>query len=184
MKPILTSLAAGGLFGVGLGVSGMTRADKVIDFLDLSDSWDPSLGLVMAAAIAVHLVLFPFILRQPSPIYGARFGIPTRTDIDARLVGGAAIFGVGWALGGYCPGPGLVSMSSGGTSALVFVASLTAGMLVFHAVEEALRGSGEQPARTPELEIKSGGVFSGAGKELDGSHPEARTSAHAGPLSA
>jgi len=140
VNQLVSSLVAGLLFGAGLAVSGMTRADKVINFLDLSDAWDPSLAFVMIGAIGVHLVLFRFILRRESPLFAERFGIPSRTDIDGRLVGGAALFGVGWGLGGYCPGPGLVASASGGMQARAFVGALTAGMLLFHVVEEALAG--------------------------------------------
>ena len=137
-KPVASALAAGLLFGVGLTISGMTRADKVINFLDLKDAWDPSLAFVMGGAIVVHLILFRLILRRESPLFGASFGIPTRTDIDMRLVGGSALFGIGWAIGGFCPGPGLVSAASLAPQALVFVASLTAGMLAFQIVERGL----------------------------------------------
>ncbi len=140
MQQVLASLVVGLIFGAGLGLSGMTQADKVIGFLDLADSWDPSLAFVMGGAIAVHLLLFKLILRRESPVFGAHFGIPTRTDIDLRLVGGSAVFGIGWALGGYCPGPGLVSAASGSSNALVFMATLTAGMLLFHLVDEAIKG--------------------------------------------
>lgn len=129
MKPILSAGTVGLLFGLGLGVSGMTRADKVIGFLDLADGWDPSLAFVMGGAIAVHMTLFRLILRRPSPLFGSSFGIPTRTDIDGRLVAGSALFGIGWAIGGYCPGPGLVSFASLAPQALVFVAALTVGIL-------------------------------------------------------
>lgn len=137
---IVMSLLSGALFGVGLGISGMTRPDKVIAFLDLVDGWDPSLALVMLGAIAVHAVTYRLIVRRPSPIFGRSFGIPTRTDLDVRLIGGGALFGVGWGLGGYCPGPGLVSSASLGGGALTFVAALTAGMLLVHLVEEARQG--------------------------------------------
>lgn len=133
MKDIVSALVAGVVFGLGLGVSGMTRADKVIGFLDVSDAWDPSLAFVMVGAIAVHLVLFRLILRRSSPLFGERFGIPTRTDIDARLVVGSGLFGIGWAMGGYCPGPGLVSMTSGAPNAFAFVLSMIGGMVLFHA---------------------------------------------------
>lgn len=136
----LASFGAGLLFAVGLGVSGMTQAPKVIGFLNLPGAWDPSLALVMVGAIAVHLALFRLILRRGSPLLGGRFGVPTRADVDLRLIGGAALFGVGWALGGYCPGPGLVSAAGGGAHALTFVAGMTGGMLAFHAVEAALQG--------------------------------------------
>lgn len=137
-KPAASALAAGLLFGLGLSVSGMTQADKVINFLDLKEAWDPSLAFVMAGAIAVHLVLFRLILKRESPLFGARFGIPSRTDIDLQLVGGSALFGIGWAIGGFCPGPGLVSAASMAPKALVFVASLTVGMLIFQLVERGL----------------------------------------------
>ncbi len=139
MRGIVAGLASGALFGVGLGVSGMTQADKVIGFLDITDAWDPSLMFTMLGAILVHLLAYRYVAGRSSPLLGGRFGIPTKRDIDPRLVGGAALFGIGWGLGGYCPGPGLVSMASGAGEALVFVATLTAGMLVFHVVEEALR---------------------------------------------
>lgn len=131
MKAVAGPLVAGLLFGAGLAVSGMAQADKVIGFLDLSDAWDPSLAFVMIGAIAVHAVLFRFILRRPSPLWGMSFGIPTRAEIDARLVVGSAMFGVGWALGGYCPGPGLVSLASGSSNAVVFVLAFTVGMVLF-----------------------------------------------------
>lgn len=118
----------------------MTLPEKVIGFLDLTHDWDPSLGFVMLGAIAVHAGLYRWIVSQPRPLFTERFGIPTRTDLDPRLIGGAAIFGVGWALGGYCPGPGLVGSMSGAGHALAFVAALTGGMLLFHVVEESLRG--------------------------------------------
>ena len=133
MKTIVSSLAAGIVFGLGLALSGMTQADKVIGFLDVADAWDPSLAFVMVGAIAVHLVLFRLILKRSSPLFGDSFGIPTRTDIDTRLVAGSAIFGVGWAIGGYCPGPGLASLASGAPNALAFVLSMIGGMVFFHA---------------------------------------------------
>lgn len=154
MKTILSALISGLVFGIGLGLSGMTQADKVIGFLDVTDNWDPSLAFVMGGAIAVHFVLYRLILRQPSPLFGERFGIPTRTDLDARLIGGSALFGVGWALGGYCPGPGLVSAPAGSANALTFVAALTGGMLLFHIVDEAWSGHKTRTAeRTKPVEL-------------------------------
>ena len=146
VKLALASFGSGLLFAVGLGVSGMTQAPKVIGFLNLPGGWDPSLAFVMVGAIAVHFLLFRLILRRASPLLGGRFGLPTRADIDVRLLGGAALFGVGWALGGYCPGPGLVSAASGGAHALTFVAGMTGGMLLFHAVDAALQGLRSGPA--------------------------------------
>jgi uncharacterized membrane protein YedE/YeeE len=128
MKPVWTALGAGGLFGVGLVVSGMARPAKVIGFLDVGGRWDPSLAFVMAGAIAVHMVLFRLILRRRSPLHDVGFHLPARKDIDVRLVVGAALFGAGWGLGGYCPGPSLVALGTGMLPALVFVAAMAAGM--------------------------------------------------------
>lgn len=144
MKGLTAALTAGFLFGTGLAVSGMTRADKVIAFLDLADGWDPSLALVMVGAIGVHFVLFRLVLQRPSPVFASQFGVPTRRDIDARLVVGAGLFGIGWGLGGYCPGPGMVSVSSASPHALVFIVTMTAGVLLYQAFDRFLAAN-----RTP-----------------------------------
>lgn len=132
------SFASGLLFSVGLVVSGMTLPSKVVGFLDVTSGWDPSLALVMIGAIAVHSVLFRVIMRRPSPVLEATFAVPTRKDIDAPLVVGAALFGVGWAIGGVCPGPGIVSAASGAGLGVVFVISMIAGMSL-HRVYDAAR---------------------------------------------
>ena len=123
--------ATGFLFAIGLGISGMTDPTKVIGFLNVAGDWDPSLAFVMGGAIAIHLVLYRWIVKQPSPIFGSRFQIPTRRDLTPRLVAGATLFGFGWALGGYCPGPGIVSVASLAPSALVFVGAMVVGMYAF-----------------------------------------------------
>ena len=120
----------GVLFAIGLGLSGMTDANKVIGFLNLAGAWDPSLAFVMVGAIGVHLVLYRLIIKRPSPLFGERFHIPNRQDVSGQLLGGAAIFGAGWGLGGFCPGPGLVSVSGFGSAAAVFVGAMIVGMLV------------------------------------------------------
>ncbi len=153
MRATLASGASGLVFGLGLGISGMTRADKVINFLDLTDAWDPSLAFVMLGAIAVHLVVHRVVIgRLPGPWFGDRFALPTRTDIDARLVGGAALFGVGWGLGGYCPGPGLVSLPTGAPNALAFAGGLTAGMMLFHAADAAWQRRHQPPPMVASAE--------------------------------
>lgn len=124
----LASFSAGVLFAIGLGISGMTQPSKVTGFLDLFGAWDPSLALVMVGAVAVHFVLYRVITRHATPLFDTRFHLPTRKDLDARLVVGSSLFGIGWALGGYCPGPGLVSAASGLLPAVVFVLSMAAGM--------------------------------------------------------
>jgi uncharacterized membrane protein YedE/YeeE len=131
MKRPLVSGLAGALFGAGLVISGMTKTSKVVGFLDLFGQWDPSLVFVMIGGIAVHFVLLRVVLRREAPLFDDKFHLPTRRDLDKKLILGAALFGVGWGLGGYCPGPGLVSAASGALPALAFVAAMTFGML-FH----------------------------------------------------
>ena len=126
---------AGLTFALGLGISGMTDADKVLGFLDLAGPWDPSLAFVMVGAIGVHLVLYRLILRRGSPLYGSSFRIPARTDIDTRLVLGSALFGIGWGIGGICPGPGIVSSMTFSSGPLVFFGAMTGGMLLFQGVD-------------------------------------------------
>ncbi|HET7501457.1 MAG TPA: DUF6691 family protein [Kofleriaceae bacterium] len=127
---------SGALFGAGLMVAGMTQPARVIGFLDPLAGWDPSLGFVMAGAVAVYAVAYAQIRRRDQPWFDARFHVPTRADIDLPLVAGAAIFGVGWGLGGLCPGPGLVSAAAGNPSAIAFVLAMIAGMVLRHRLGE------------------------------------------------
>jgi uncharacterized membrane protein YedE/YeeE len=132
MKSHLTALLAGIVFGVGLGISGMTQPPKVIGFLDLFGSWDPSLLFVMVGAILVHFVLGRVARSRPRPWLDARFHLPPQGPVDRKLVSGAAIFGIGWGLAGYCPGPAIVALGSGAQPALVFVAAMALGMVIQH----------------------------------------------------
>ena len=136
MKSNLLSLLAGVIFAIGLGISGMTQPQKVMDFLDFTGAWDPSLMLVMVGAIGVNTIVYHLVVKKrEKPLFAARFLIPTRTDLDVRLLAGAAIFGVGWGLGGFCPGPGLVSLAGGGIGAIVFVVTMLLGMAAFAVVD-------------------------------------------------
>lgn len=137
MKANLTALGAGALFAVGLAISGMTLPSKVTGFLDVAGAWDASLAFVMMGAIVVHFVAQRLVRKRSAPLFDTKFHVPTRKDIDARLVAGAALFGIGWGLGGYCPGPGLVSAASGAPAAIVFVVGMTIGMLAEHATARA-----------------------------------------------
>ncbi|MCA9663821.1 MAG: YeeE/YedE family protein [Myxococcales bacterium] len=123
------SFITGLLFAVGLGISGMTQPEKVIGFLDVTGDWDPSLTLVMGGAVFVYLLVFRVVLpRRERPVVGDRFGIPSRRDIDKPLVLGAALFGAGWGLAGFCPGPALTSTVTGMVPVLLFTAAMFAGM--------------------------------------------------------
>ena len=144
MKRFIAAFAGGCVFALGLGISGMTDANKVIGFLNLSGDWDPSLAFVMVGAIGVHLLFYRLILRRHSPLFDDHFHIPTRRDIDLQLAGGAALFGIGWGLGGFCPGPGLVSLTGFGQEAAVFVAFMLGGM--------ALQKFASRPAQTTQME--------------------------------
>jgi hypothetical protein len=124
----VVNLALGLLFGVGLVVSGMSDPAKVLNFLDLFGTWDPSLAFVMGGAVIVAVVGYRVVLARPKPIAAEKFHLPTRTDIDSRIVAGPAIFGMGWGLGGFCPGPALTALGLAAPGTLVFVPAMLAGM--------------------------------------------------------
>jgi hypothetical protein len=137
-KQSAIALVAGALFGAGLVVSGMTRPAKVIGFLDLFGAWDASLMLVMAGAIAVHAAAYRWVRRRSRPLLAEKFAIPIRRDIDAKLVLGALLFGTGWGLGGYCPGPSVVSLAAGQAGTLALVAAMLVAMFVTAKLEARL----------------------------------------------
>jgi uncharacterized protein len=128
---VFAAFASGLVFGIGLLLSGMTDPGKVIGFLDVAGLWDPSLAFVMAGAIAVGAFAFTIAARRGATLLGEALHLPTRRDIDARLIGGAVVFGIGWGLAGFCPGPALVSFSSGIDQAAVFVAAMLGGMFFY-----------------------------------------------------
>ena len=136
---VLTSLLAGLVFGLGLLVSGMANPAKVIGFLDLAGDWDPSLGLVMAGAIAVGIIAFAVARRRTVSFVGAEMKLTTPHHIDRRLVLGSLLFGVGWGIAGFCPGPGLVALGMGEVKAVVFVGAMLAGMSIFELLERRKR---------------------------------------------
>lgn len=130
MKRALAAFFAGALFGVGLVVGGMSDPNVVLRFLDVAGDFDPSLLFVMLGATGTTLVLFRLVLKRDRPLFDADFHLPTARVIDGRLVLGAAIFGVGWGLSGYCPGPVLVGAGGGMWTALLFVPAMIAGALL------------------------------------------------------
>ena len=131
MKHRISEFFAGLLFGVGLILAGMTDPGKVLGFLDVFGAWDPSLALVMGGAIAVGALGFALAKKRNTNFFGGALNWPSSDQIDTRLLLGAALFGVGWGMAGFCPGPALVSLGAGQTKAAVFVAFMGLGMLVY-----------------------------------------------------
>jgi hypothetical protein len=124
----VVAFACGFVFALGLGIGGMTQPTRVLAFLDVAGDWDPRLALVMLGAIAVYAPIYRLALRRGRPVLGAAFDLPTRRDIDGRLIAGALVFGIGWGLAGLCPGPALTSLGSGQPAAVVFVAAMLVGI--------------------------------------------------------
>lgn len=129
---VILQFAIGLLFGLGLVVGGMSDPAKVLNFLDIAaipaGTWDPSLVFVMGGGIAVTLVGFRLVLKRSQPIFGEKFHLPSANELDARIISGPAIFGVGWGLAGFCPGPAFTALGGGTTAALTFVAAMLTGM--------------------------------------------------------
>ena len=142
---LLTALLSGVLFGLGLTVSGMVNPAKILGFLDFAGHWDPSLALVMAAAIPVAALGFAIGRGRQSPFCTPAFAELATSQVDAHLVVGAVLFGVGWGLAGFCPGPALASMIFGGWKVLVFVAAMLAGMAAFRLLERFVLTRPEKP---------------------------------------
>lgn len=134
MKRAAVAYASGLLFALGLGVSGMTRPSKVLGFLDVTGDWDPSLALVMGSGVLFNLVVFQLALRRGAPWLAPSFSLPPTSRVDAALVSGSALFGVGWGLGGFCPGPAIVSVVSGGAPVVAFVVAMLGSMAIFDLV--------------------------------------------------
>lgn len=135
MKVSLATFFAGLLFGAGLTISQMINPEKVIAFLDVSGNWDPSLAFVMGGALFVTYIGYKLVLRRSTPLFEGRFRLPTRRDIDAPLVAGAALFGIGWGLAGLCPGPALAALSIGGMNALIFTSVMVATIALYRIVK-------------------------------------------------
>ncbi len=139
-RQLVAAFGCGSLFAIGLSVSGMTNPSKVLGFLDFFGRWDPTLAFVMMAAVATHAVLYQMITRRSAPVFAAAFSIPKQRGIDGPLVLGSALFGVGWGLSGFCPGPVVTSLASGGQSALSFTLGMVAGMAAYGLLQRQWRG--------------------------------------------
>lgn len=129
----------GVVFSIGLALSGMTQPTKVTGFLDFLGDWDPSLLLVMLGAVTTYFTLSRMILKRRQPVLAEKFALPTRVDIDGRLVAGAAMFGFGWGMVGFCPGPALASLVTLNSSVWIFVISMTAGMYIYGTLDTRFR---------------------------------------------
>lgn len=133
--PIVTSFLTGLIFGLGLIVSQMVNPAKVLAFLDVAGAWDPSLALVMGGALTVTAIGYKLLERRHKPVFAGIFQKPGKSDLDTRLIGGAAVFGIGWGLVGLCPGPALVVLSFGTNEAVVFCIAMIAGMAAYKWLE-------------------------------------------------
>ncbi len=135
----IISFISGVLFALGLGIAGMTQPQKIIAFLDVFGAWDPSLVFVMLSGIGIHFIAYRLIRKRQSPIFSTEWHVPTKTEITPALIVGAIIFGIGWGLGGFCPGPALVALASFKAKPFVFVFSMLLGMFLFHLVDSKLK---------------------------------------------
>ena len=139
---LLFALLSGTLFGLGLAVSGMVNPAKVLAFLDVAGNWDPTLAMVMLGALAVTAPAFRVVLKRGGPWFATRFSLPTKTDLEPRLMLGAALFGIGWGLAGVCPGPAIAALVTGRGAIVLFVVAMLAGILIYEGWERrALRGA-------------------------------------------
>lgn len=144
MKKVFSAGIAGLIFGFGLTVSGMLDPMRVIGFLDITGgAWDPTLVFVLAGAVGVTAIGYGLVTKRAAPIYDAQFALPPTKEVDARLLGGAAMFGVGWGLVGYCPGPAIASIGFAGTSAAIFCLAMVGGMLLHRMIPEKASASAQ-----------------------------------------
>lgn len=137
MKSVLV-LLSGILFGAGLAVSQMTNPNKVLSFLDVTGGWDPSLAFVMGAALAVSSIAYAVARRRETPLLGGEFHLPKKSGIDRKLVAGAMLFGIGWGLAGFCPGPAIAALVTGKGQVMIFVSAMIAGTAAYRYAELAL----------------------------------------------
>ena len=128
----LAAFAAGLLFSAGLVISGMTMPQNVVGFLDFFGDWKPALAFVMAGAVGVYAVFYPLVLKRRVPLFAPAFDLPDAAALDLRLFVGASAFGVGWGIGGFCPGPALTALGAGAVEAAVFAAAMAAGVFLHH----------------------------------------------------
>jgi uncharacterized membrane protein YedE/YeeE len=150
MGAIVAAFVCGLIFGLGLVIGQMSNPAKVLNFLDFFGTWDPSLAFVMGGAVAVAAIGFALARRRRTPLLADAFDLPQKTRIDARLLSGAAFFGVGWGLVGFCPGPALTALSFGRGEAFLFVAAMIAGMVIFNRLDGIYQRGAQKDAATAD----------------------------------
>lgn len=132
---LITAYLVGLVFGIGISISGMANPAKVLNFFDVAGTWDPSLAFVMGGALIVTFIGYRFVLKRPTPLMSGSFQLPTRRDLDLPLLGGSAVFGIGWGIAGFCPGGALPALGTGNSDVFVFVAALIAGIYAAKTVQ-------------------------------------------------
>lgn len=137
MKKLLIALVSGLIFGFGLALAGMTDPQKVLGFLDIAGNWDASLLLVLGGAVSVTTIGFRLVFRRSAPVFDANFHLPHRNSIDKPLVFGSILFGTGWGISGYCPGPAIALLAAPGRETLVFLPAMIAGWLLYRLLDKA-----------------------------------------------
>jgi uncharacterized membrane protein YedE/YeeE len=143
---LLSTYLIGLVFGVGISISGMANPAKVINFFDVAGTWDPSLIFVMGGALVVTFFGYRLVLKRPVPILDEKFHLPTNRDLDAPLLLGSAVFGVGWGISGFCPGGALPALGTGRTEVFIFVAAMIAGILLAKAARTAMASRAQSAA--------------------------------------
>ncbi|KPK17376.1 MAG: hypothetical protein AMJ62_01650 [Myxococcales bacterium SG8_38] len=157
MKVKIGAFLGGLVFGVGLAIGGMTQPAKIVGFFDFFGSWDPSLAFVMGGALVVYTPVYRWAIRTwQRPIWAPAFSLPTRSDIDWRLVLGSGIFGIGWGLGGYCPGPAFTSVGAGSREALIFGLAMLAGVGAYQVLMRVREGRAGGPSDRPAATVIDG----------------------------
>jgi uncharacterized membrane protein YedE/YeeE len=132
---LVLSYFIGLIFGIGIAISGMMNPAKVLNFFDVAGTWDPSLAFVMGGALIVTALGYRFVLKRPAPLLAPRFQLPTRRTLDLPLIGGSAVFGIGWGIAGFCPGAALPALGTGRGEVLIFVAALIAGIFAAKVIQ-------------------------------------------------
>ncbi|WP_264324691.1 DUF6691 family protein [Romeriopsis navalis] len=148
MKQNLVALIAGLIFSLGLGLSQMVDRDRVLGFLDMAGTWDPTLLFVLGGAVSVTVITFRFVLRMPHPWFDGKFRLPTRNDIDRPLILGAVMFGIGWGISGYCPGPGITALVLGIWNPVIFIVALLAGSFTYRWSQKRAERTASQRTNT------------------------------------